>query len=197
MVALRRHLELVEQADGSWAMPVTGSELTIEGGEIVATIDTTDGAVLIGGYSPLVNVTPTLDTAAYAIGDVMFVTTLISAVMSDVNKTGVLQTIYLVDKADLGLPIDLYFFDANVSFGSLNGVPAISDADALNYIGHESVLTTDWKDLGGVRVAQLKNLGKVVKPVTGTANIYVAGVIQAVGTFAADSLLLRCGFLDD
>lgn len=173
-------ITVIEQADGSHALETTSSGA-----------NSTQAAAL----SPLIDVTPVLDTNAYSIGDVFFVATQIPNALRVADGTGFLQSLYLIDKSDAaGLALDLYFFDAAVTFGTINAPPSISDADAAHYMGHVSVASGDWKDLGGVKVAQENQLSKNIKPVSATTTIYVAAVIQTALTFAASDLVLRFGF---
>lgn len=139
--------------------------------------------VSVRGNLRKVDFTPALDTVAYANGDVLIATGLISSFFSNADVPAILQDMVIVDGADASLmAIDLYFLDANKSIGTINGVPSISDADAESIIGSVRVEVTDWRDLGGVKVANVKNIGLQLHPVTGTANIYVAAVITALGS---------------
>lgn len=142
-----------------------------------------------------VDVTLSLDTVAYASGDVLADTQVVTNAMRAADGLGILRSIALVDEDDQGVAFDLYFFSANVSLGTENAAPNISDADARNFLGIVAIATTDWKDLGGVRVAYIDDIGMVVKPATGTRNIYV-GAVNGAGTptFTAAGVTLRLGF---
>lgn len=115
------------------------------------------------------------------------------------DGTGVIQSIVVVDEADQKAVLDIYFLSSNVSMGSENSAPSISDADANHVLGCVSVAATDYKDLGGVSVATIKNIGLPVKAVSGTDDIYVA-VVNGTGApdyVNADDLILRIGALLD
>lgn len=148
------------------------------------------------GAAGFVDVTLTTDTSAYASGDVVADTQVIANACRAVNQPAILQSVMLVDKADQGAALDLHFFSANVSMGTENSAPSISDANALNYLGKIAIATDDYTDLTGCKVAHKVALGHLVKPATDTRDIYVA-VVNGSGTptFAADSLVLRLGFL--
>jgi len=160
------------------------------------------GALLVSsvdqiGSDNLITVVPVLDTAAYAIGDVLFVPTPIPNAVPGNDVQGRLDTVYLVDKSDAAAFIlDLYFFDVDESaaFGTINAAPNMSDANGLSYMGHVSVASADWKDLGGFKVAQETNLRRHIKPAAGTFTIWVAAITGTVLTFAASDLELRLGF---
>jgi hypothetical protein len=152
--------------------------------------------VTAGGYTPTVDLTPTLDTSLYTTGDTLFVATAVPlARISD--GTGVVTTVAAIDKSDLKIPFDLYFFSSAVTFGTINVAPSISDADGAAYLGHVSFAAADYKDLGGVNVAIKTAVGINFKPASGTQNVYVAGVIQSGLTVAASDLVLRFGVSQD
>lgn len=143
---------------------------------------------------PLVYVTPTLDTNAYAVGDVLFDSTVVTNLLPANDRTALHQTLYLIDKSDQKPALKIYFFNQNVSLGTVNSLPSISDANAAaGFMGIEIIGTNDWDDIGGVNVAQIKNIGRNIKPATGTRNIYVAGITNSAFTFAADSIVLGIG----
>lgn len=143
----------------------------------------------------LLNVTPTLDTVAYASGDVMFVSTVCTNAFRVTDGLGILDSVVLIDKADQGIALDLYFCDANITTGTINGAPSISDADCATIMAIVPVASGDWKDLGGARVANIKNIWATVKAATGTRNMFVFGIIGGAGTYTASDLVLRLGIL--
>lgn len=148
------------------------------------------------GAAGFVDVALTTDTSAYASGDVVADTQVVTNACRAVSQPAILQSVMLIDKADQGAALDLHFFSANVSMGTENSAPSISDANALNYLGKIAIATTDYTDLGGCKVAHKNALGHLIRPATDTRHIYVA-VVNGTGTptYAADSLLLRLGFL--
>lgn len=153
----------------------------------------------VNAYGPIqfVDVTLTLDTSAYASGDLLADTTLVTGAVRAIDAPGVLQSVHLVDEDDQGAAMSIFFLDANVSMGTFNVAPSITDANARHILGAPiSILTGDWFDLGGVRVAGHDAIGKVIKPAAGTSNIYVA-VVNGAGTptFTASGLKLRLGFV--
>lgn len=145
-----------------------------------------------------VDVTLVVDTAIYASGDVLAITQVISNAMRDVDTGLFLQTLVLIDEADQGVAMDVYFLDSNVSFGALNATAAPTDAAARSVLAKIPVATGDWKDLGGVRVATFHNQNIPLKPVSGGRDIYVV-VVNGAGTptfVAATDLKLRLGFAE-
>lgn len=157
---------------------------------------TTDRATV--GKTTYIDVTLSLDTSAYAAGDLLADTQAIANMTRVADLGGVLQTIQIIDKDDQGAAFDIYFLDANNTFGTENSAPSITDANAAAIFGKVSVATTDYTDLGGVRVATISNCGLAVKPVSGTNGGYLA-VINGSGTptFTASGVVLRLGILQD
>lgn len=151
----------------------------------------------VGGSTSLIDLTFTLDTSAYASGDVIAEVQALTNAVRVATGTAVLQDITLVDEDDQGVAFTLHFFDGSVTLGAENSAPSISDADARKHLGYIDVATTDWKDLGGVRVCSLKNVGMTVKPASGR-DIYV-GIVNSTGTptFTASGLRGRFKFLCD
>lgn len=146
-------------------------------------------------FPRVINFTPVVDTAIYANGDVLFDTAVITGALFDKNRPMILDSVTAFDKSDAANIVDLYFLDANVAMGTINGGPSISDANIVNILGVVSIAAADWKDLGGARVACKNNLGLIVKPATDTQDLYCAGVLGAVTpTFgAASDFVLRLG----
>lgn len=153
----------------------------------------------VGGKTTLIDGTFTLDTSAYASGDVLTDTLALSNAMRATDKPGVLHSIVLFDEDDqASVALDLYFLSANNSLGTKNSTPSISDANAREILGIVSIAASDWKDLGGVKVAHKSGLNMIVKPASGTATIYVSAVLTSgTPTFTSAGLKGRFGFLCD
>lgn len=100
----------------------------------------------------------TTATTAYTDGDIL------GAEMQwdmGTNTYGLILGAQLVDAADIVGAVDLFLFDRSVTFGSDNGAPSISDADALFTLG---VIQFPYPiDLGGNRLASIDSLAVPVK----------------------------------
>lgn len=155
------------------------------------------GAVTAYGNSVLISVTPGCDTGGTNSGDLLFEQATITGAMRINGGTGILQSLTLLDKDDQGVEMDLYVYSDSVDFGTLDSAPSISDSDAEKILCQINVASTDWKDLGGCRVATKSGLGIVVGSATATTNLWVAGVVQGNSTFTASGLVLTFGFLRD
>lgn len=152
----------------------------------------------VGGHADIIDVTLTLDTSAYASGDLLADTQVVTNALRKTDGTGILHSLMVIDQDDQGVALDVYFLSDNQTFGSENSAPSISDANALTILCRIPVATTDYYDLGGVKVADLSNLSRIIKAVSGTRNIYVA-VVNGTGTptFTASGIKLRVGIAQD
>lgn len=145
----------------------------------------------------IVDVTLVVDTAIYASGDVMSDVAVVPNCLFEKNSPQMLMSLVAIDEADsTGLSFDVWFFRASQTLGTFNVAPAITDAAARDIVGRVSVLTTDWKDLGGVKVASYGNLWIPIMGEANTQNLYVGTVITAgTPTFGtASDVKLRLGF---
>ena len=153
-----------------------------------------------GGFTKVVTVTPTVEAAAYATGE------LIGGKMSFaqavrgidlVDATGMIQSVVITDLAKQSANLDLVFFDvdpSNTTFTE-NSALDINDTDLLTIIG--VVAITDWKDFSDNSVGIALNLAMPFGLGTG-ATIYAAIVSRGSPTYASTSdLTVRIGVLQD
>jgi hypothetical protein len=159
------------------------------------TTDGTTNRVTVGGVT-LVDVTLTLDTSAYASGDLLADTQVVSNAMRLNDVCGILHSLTVVDEDDQGVAFDVYLLSANNTLGTENAAPTVSDANARDILTKIPIATTDYYDLGGVRIAEVHGLSRVVKPASGSKDLYVA-VVNGTGTptFTASGVRLRLGFI--
>jgi len=140
---------------------------------------------------------PTCDTTAVAANDVLADTEVVAACFRANDKPGVLQSLTIVDKDDVGGALKIFLFSANVSLGTENAAISISDANADSIMAVIDVETTDWHDLTGSQVANIRNLSIPIVPVSGTDDMYCAIVAVTGGTYTASGLNIRFGILQD
>jgi hypothetical protein len=156
--------------------------------------------VVLSDYGKTVvkDVSLTLDTSAYAAGDVVAATQQVDAAMRVANGTGILQSAIVIDRDDQKKPMTFYVLSQNNGIGAENGAPAPSDTGAAAILGSFDVSGGDFKDLGGVSIATLTNLGIPVTAFSGTDDLYVAAVNGAdTGIYSASGLVLRLGIQQD
>lgn len=185
---------------------VSGSEAQVD---VVGALPT--GSNVIGGTMPplrYIDVTPTVETTALDNGDILFDATAIANAVLANDGLSRLCSVQVIDKADQKAEFNLVFLSANVSLGSLDAAPSISDANALNFLGHVKIAAgafasgDGWLDLGGVSVAK-KGMSDIngppfeLKPASGTRIVYVACFIGATTpTYSAGDVVLRLGIQD-
>lgn len=152
------------------------------------------GEVSISG--DVIDVTPTIQAAAYDTGDVLFssTATITDAMRINAGK-GKLESITLIDKGDQGAKVTLVFFKSTESLGTVNVAPSIADADIENTLGYVIIDTTDYLDVGGAKFATLKNIGLLVESDTGSKDIFFSAIVTGTPTYASTSdLVFRFGF---
>lgn len=138
---------------------------------------------------------PVIDTAIYAAGDVLFDTTILAGIIPVIGGAAELRSVEILDEDDQGIALDLVFFDSLVSLGTINGAPAITDANGRSALGCVSIATGDYIDLGGCRVATKLNLGLILQAAAASQNLYVAGITRGgTPTYTASGLKFKFGF---
>lgn len=169
--------------DAAWASG-NGSVIALLKTIATAAGDTTT-PLPVKGQAPLVRIAPTLQTSAYTAGTVLFATTAIANLAPSNDQGIVLESLFVVDKDDEGAAITLHFFSSNVALGTLGSAPSLSDADAASsWLGSVDIVTGDYKDLGGVKVASLKGIGLNLQPGSGARAVWVGGIAVGTPTFA-------------
>ena len=153
-----------------------------------------------GGFTKIVTVTPTIQAAAYATGELVGgKMSFAGAVrMKDlVAATGLIQSVVITDLGKQSVALDLVFFDtdpSNTTFTE-NSALAVNDTDLLTVVGVASV--TDWKSLSDNSVGLALNLAMPFNLGTGTV-LYGALVSRGAPTYASTSdLTVRVGILQD
>lgn len=151
----------------------------------------------VGSPGDVITVTLTVDTNIYADGDVLADTQTVANAMRIAGGHGVLQSLQLIDPDDQGQPLDLYFFSTTHALGSENSAPSISDADAIDIFGPVPVESSDYRDLGGVKVASVRGIGLMLEAAGGSRDLYVGAISRGTGTYAGGALTLKLSFLWD
>ncbi len=152
--------------------------------------------LLVGGHSVVKDLTLSLDTSAYADGDVLADTQELASAIRLAGGSAVIQSMVVIDKDDQGQAMDVWVLDSNATLGTENSAVSISDANAAKILGKIAVGSGDYHDMGGVRVASLANLSLVVEVSSGTS-LYVGVVSRGTGTYTASGVVLRFGILQD
>jgi hypothetical protein len=148
-----------------------------------------------GGDGDVYTVTLSLDTSAYASGDLLADTQLIGAVCDQQAGDVILDSITVIDEDAQGVKFYVLLTSASTSMGTENSAPNISDANARNIIGFVPVLTTDYITVSGAKIGTVRNIGLHCKSAAGSQNLYLA-VLNDTGTptFTATGVRLLLGF---
>jgi hypothetical protein len=146
----------------------------------------------------LIQVTPTLDTSAYASGDLICdVTTITSAAFSSGGLCE-LVSLTIVDQDDqTASAYTIYITNLSTTWGTFNAAPTLSDAGALGIQAIIPIASGDWLDLGGFKIAQprvAQSIGCICKT-SGSANLYLT-IVNGAGTptFTASGIKVPLGF---
>lgn len=142
----------------------------------------------VGGKTTVTPITFSMTNAECVDGEVLADTQVLAACLRVNDGTGVIQDAVFLDEDDLGIAFDVIVFNANTSLGTENDVISISDANARNIVGRFQVLASDWYDLGGSRIANIKNIGIAVKGATGADDIYVGLISRGTVTHTASGI---------
>ena len=139
----------------------------------------------------IVNWAPSVYVGSTTAGYVIAATEIIAAITRADDVGAMIEDIIVVNKDDVSAAIDIVLLDANVAVGSENAAPSITDDNAANILAIISILTSDWKDLGGVKVANVP-VNRIITPVAGGNDIYGA-IVDNTGsvTWSAGGLVIR------
>ncbi len=154
-------------------------------------------------YLPLdevFEVTLTLDTNAYADGDVLADTQEIANVFSTPGKCVILNSILLLDKDDQAGALDLVFLRNATSLGTENAALNISDANAAEITGVVPFEAADYKDLINSTIAVKgpadTGMGFVLSPnELGGGSLWIGAISRDTKTYSASGILLKIGLL--
>lgn len=149
----------------------------------------------VGLADDTITITCTLDTSAYASGDVLFDTQEIAGAVRVNGDTCILQSVHIIDIDDQGIELDLIFFNANTSLGTENSAPDIDDTEVLTTLGKVNVSGGDYIDLGANRIATVTGIGLVLEVGGATTSLYVAGITRGTPTHTANGVRIVFGFL--
>ena len=126
---------------------------------------------------------PTLDTSAYADGDVFFVPVEISDVVINAGESVLLDAVKVIDKDDKASPIDLIFLKSDVSIGDLNDTATVPTT--AEYLGTVKLVAADYTDLGAIRVGEKKEVNEIFATADDSTSIWVGGIIRGAATYGA------------
>lgn len=150
----------------------------------------------VSSHQETVDVEFSLDTSAYASGDVLAECQPVQCMRKSV-QTGVLSGLVLIDEDDQGVEMDVVFFSEKTALGGENAAVAVTDAAARSFLGRVNVAAADWLDLGGCKVATKLNINLPIKPGNGTDTIYIGLITRGTPTHTASGLRGRFTFFQN
>jgi len=167
----------------------------------MATENLADGRTVMQNQSGIkaevIDVTPVLDTSAFAVGDVMSDTFEIPGAVDIEAGTSLLHSLMILDKDAQGGIFDLVIMRTNKSLGTKNAAVSISDADATEILGVISIVAEDYVDLVGSKIVAKTLVGLSVEAGASSTSIYGSLVSRDTKTYTASGLLLKFGFAKD
>jgi hypothetical protein len=184
---------------GTWTVQPGNTANTtawkVDGSSVAQPVTDNSGSLTVDTADTVIDVTPTMDTSAYAAGDIFFDTTAISGAATANGGTVTLNTITVLDEDDQGPTFQMVFLDTNNSMGTINTAPNISDANARKIVGTLSSALGTWVDLGGCRVMTITNIGLVMKCDSASTSLYFGSITSTATTQTAGGLKFKLGFL--
>lgn len=159
------------------------SPQTVSASDQVQLQATKSGALrATNGDADVYTVTFSLDTSAYASADLVADTQAVSTTAFDQEGgTIVVDSVVILDEDDQGVALNLVFIQDSTSLGTENAAPTITDADARKIIGVVPIATGDYLDIGGSKIATVRNVGLTLKAASGSQALYVA-IVNGSGT---------------
>ena len=160
-------------------------------------VEVVDGGSATPGYIRALDetwdVTLSLDTSAYADGDVLADTQVIGACFRENGGKALLTNVTVFDLDDQAGAMSIVFLKANTSLGSENSAPSISDANLTNVVAVVDVAATDYVDFANSQIADLGNIGKVIEAASDADDLYVGVLSEDAKTYTAAGIKLRIG----
>lgn len=154
-----------------------------------------------------IEVTPVVDTAAYASGDVLWTVSVeLASVFQNRGPAShrsasnvALNSISVLQETGSAFDFDIVFLRSNVSLGTVNIAVSISDIDAREVVGFASLASaTDSIALVGSTFYAKEGNAIQMQGVAGDTSLYVAGIARGAVTFTtAADFKLRIGLTQD
>ena len=139
-----------------------------------------------------VTVTPTLDTNAYAAGDILFNPTEVASVTLESAGYARLVGLSIFDGDAQAAALDLYILQASTSLGTINTAPNITDAnlDPPNFQHVVSFVAADWANISGASVISWSHEGDGLPCVSSGTSMYIAALTQGTPTHTASGMVI-------
>lgn len=143
----------------------------------------------------VIDVTLVADTNSYADGDVLAIPQEITGIFTADRNVRKLMSLVVQDDDDQGTAIDLVFFNATATLGTINAAVSISDADADKILGVVSIAAADFNDHINSQQATKTGLELLLKAADGVSSLWIAAIVRSgTPTYSASGLSLKLGF---
>lgn len=143
----------------------------------------------------LYEVTLSLDTNAYASGDLLADTQSLDANAFIANGGKLLvQNIHIIDLDDNGGALDIVLLRSNTSLGTENNAVSIIGDNAAEIILVKPIYTTDYIDIGNFKWAAVQ-VCEVIKADASSTALYIGAISRDTMTYSAAGLVVRVGVL--
>ncbi len=163
-------------------------------GDVPITLDSE--IVTIESRDDVLEATLSLDTSAYADGDVLAATqSLDGDAFTENGGTAILQSIQVIDLDDQAKALDIVLLRSDTSIGSENSAVSVSDANADEILAIIPVTTADYVDLVNSQIAEIANIGKLIKAAAANDGLWIAAISRGTGTYTASGIKVRVGLL--
>ena len=149
----------------------------------------------VGNRTRILDVTLSLDTSAYANGDLLADTQSVDAAFRLVDGSGTIRSLVVIDEDDQTLyTFSVWFLDGTGTLGTENSAPSATDAVCRTILAKVDFATTDGLDLGGSKVYSKTGLSIPVKAITGTDDLGIAAIVTTgTPTHTASGVRVRIG----
>jgi len=155
----------------------------------------------------IIRVTPTLDTNAYAQGDVLFIATEIPNAVIGNGGCSKLVSMYMLTQNTTRIDVDFVFSENSAVYGTINATANIADGDleaanvtgfisldageisaATSQIDTSELLRVGMNDAGGSSTLLTSPL--LLQAADDSTSVYVVGILtgSATPTYAADDI---------
>jgi len=146
------------------------------------------------GIAAVKTLTFTLDTSAYASGDVLADMTEVAGIARADGAAILIQSVSVLDKDNQGVEMDLMISPNSNSLGSLNGAVSISDANAEGLQRICNIASTDYVALIGSKLATKTGIGLMVQAAAGSSKLYVGAITRGTPTHTAAGIVVQIGY---
>lgn len=148
-----------------------------------------------GQWIEVFDLTLSLDTNAYADGDVLADRQELASVGLIAGAGGVIQSVLVLDEDDQAQALDIVFLNSDVTLGTENSAVTISDENARSIVGVVEVGTDDYVDLAGSQIAHKENLGIGFQCASAATSLYVGAISRGTGTYTASGIRLKISIM--